>query len=119
STAGGFVDRLHQDGTADNAAPRRLLVQARQIYCYAKAAQMGWYPEGRAIALKALDYMLTKAKAPDGRPGFVFSLTPEGGVHDPLRDTYGHAFVLLALATVYGLDQDAQVRAEIDALLKG
>ncbi|WP_336348253.1 AGE family epimerase/isomerase, partial [Pseudomonas monsensis] len=92
-------------------------VQARQIYCYAKAAQMGWYPEGRAVALKGLDYLLAKAKAPDGRPGFVYSLTPDGGVLDPLRDTYGHAFVLLALATVYGLDQDAQIRAEIDALL--
>ncbi len=78
---------------------------------------MGWYPEGRAVALKGLDYLLAKAKAPDGRPGFVYSLTPEGGVLDPLRDTYGHAFVLLALATVHGLDQDAQVRAEIDALL--
>ena len=36
---------------------------------------------------------------------------------DPLRDTYDHAFVLLALATVYALDRDAQIRAEIDALL--
>ncbi|MBR0937891.1 AGE family epimerase/isomerase [Bradyrhizobium jicamae] len=117
SAAGGFVDRLHQDGSADRAAPRRVVVQARQIYCYAKAAQMGWYPEGRAIALKGLDYLLARAKAPDGRPGFAYSLTPEGGVLDPLRDTYGHAFVLLALATVHGLDHDAQVRAEIDALL--
>ncbi|MGX1106030.1 MULTISPECIES: AGE family epimerase/isomerase [Bradyrhizobium] len=117
STAGGFVDRLHQDGTADRAAPRRIMVQARQIYCYAKAAQLGWYPEGRAVALKGLDYLLAKAKAPDGRPGFVYSLTAEGGVHDPLRDTYGHAFVLLALATVYSLDQDSQICAEIDALL--
>src|SRR5262249_39388817 len=56
--AGGFVDRLHQDGTADRAAPRRIMVQARQIYCYAKAAQLGWYPDGRAIALKGLDYLL-------------------------------------------------------------
>ena len=45
------------------------------------------------------------------------SLAPDGAVLDPLRDTYDHAFVLLALATVYALDRDAQVRAEIDALL--
>ena len=44
-------------------------------------------------------------------------LAPDGAVLDPLRDTYDHAFVLLALATVYALDRDAQVRAEIDALL--
>lgn len=45
AAAGGFVDRLHPDGAADAAAPRRVFVQARQIWCYAKAAHMGWYPE--------------------------------------------------------------------------
>jgi mannose-6-phosphate isomerase len=115
--AGGFIDRLHRDGTADVAAPRRVFVQARQIYCYAKAAQMGWYPQGRAIALKGLEHLLAKAKAPDGKPGYVHRLTPEGTVLDARRDAYDHAFILFALATVYALDKDAQIRAEIDALL--
>jgi mannose/cellobiose epimerase-like protein (N-acyl-D-glucosamine 2-epimerase family) len=44
-TTGGFVDRLDQEGRADRLAPRRVFVQARQIYCFAKAAQMGWYSE--------------------------------------------------------------------------
>jgi len=116
-TSGGFVDRLHGDGRADRSAPQRVFVQARQIYCYATAAKMGWYPEGRAIALKGLEYLLAKAKAADGRPGYVHKLTPEGAVLDPGRDTFDHAFVLLALATVYGLDRDALVRAEINELL--
>lgn len=115
--AGGFIDRLHRDGAADRAAPRRVFVQARQIWCYAKAAQMGWYPEGRAIALKGLEHLLAKAKAPDGRPGYVHRLTPDGTVLDARRDAYDHAFILFALATVYALDKDAQIRAEIDALL--
>jgi mannose/cellobiose epimerase-like protein (N-acyl-D-glucosamine 2-epimerase family) len=114
---GGFIDRLTPDGRADRSAPRRVLVQARQIYCFAKAAQIGWYPQGREIALKGLDHLLTKAKSPDGRPGFVHTLAPDGSVLDSLRDTYDHAFVLLALANVYALDRDAQIRAEIDALL--
>ena len=73
------------DGRADASAPRRVFVQARQIYCYAKAAQMGWYPDGRAIALKGLEHLLAKAKAPDGKPGFVHTLTPDGAVpcHGP------------------------------------
>ncbi len=49
---GGFVDRLTLDGHADIDAPRRVFVQARQIYCFAKVAQIGWYPEGRRIAVK-------------------------------------------------------------------
>jgi mannose-6-phosphate isomerase len=114
---GGFIDRLTPDGRADVEAPRRVFVQARQIYCYAKAAQVGWYPEGRKIALEGLEHLLTRAKSPDGRPGFVHRLAHDGSIIDPLRDAYDHAFILLALSTVYALDRDAQVRAEIDHLL--
>ncbi|HEY0911984.1 MAG TPA: AGE family epimerase/isomerase [Bradyrhizobium sp.] len=113
---GGFIDRLHQDGRADRLAPRRVFVQARQIYCFAKAAEIGWYPQGREIALKALEHLLAKAKSPDGRPGFVHTLAHDGSVLDSRRDTYDHAFVLLALSSVYALGRDAQVRGEIDAL---
>jgi mannose-6-phosphate isomerase len=116
-TTGGFIDRLTPEGRADFHAPRRVFVQARQIYCFAKVAQIGWYPEGREIALKGLEHLLAKAKSPDGRPGYVHRLAPDGSILDPLRDTYDHAFVLLALATAYALDRDAQIRAEMDALL--
>jgi mannose-6-phosphate isomerase len=117
AASGGFVDRLGEDGRADRLAPRRTFVQARQIYCFAKAAQMGWYPEGKALALKGLDHLLSKARAPDGQGGFVHQIGAQGEILDPRRDSYDHAFVLLALATVYSLDRDAQVRSEIDAAL--
>ena len=117
-TTGGFVERLDAQGRADIKAPHRVRVQARQIYCFAKAAQIGWYPEGREIALKGLEYLLATAKSPDGQPGFVHLLAPDGSVLNALRDSYDHAFVLLALASVYALDRDAQVRAEIDSLLE-
>ena len=116
-TTGGFVERLDHEGRADRLAPRRVRVQARQIYCFAKAAQLGWYPDGGEIAAQGLEHLLARAKAPDGRPGFVHSLAPDGTVLDSQRDTYDHAFVLLALATVYSLDRDAQVWSEIDLLL--
>ena len=115
---GGFVDRLGAGGEPDLEAPRRLRVQARQIYCFAKAAQLGWFPEGRILALNGLDYMLTKARSPDGNPGYVSLLTADGAMMSRARDTYDHAFVLLALAAVYQFDRDAQVRAEIDSLLE-
>ena len=115
--AGGFVERLDIEGRADRAEPRRVRVQARQIYSFAKAAQIGWYPEGREIAMRGLDYLLAKAKSPDGRPGFVHLLGPDGSTINAMRDTYDHAFVLLALSTVYQLSNDAQVRGEIESLL--
>lgn len=118
SAAGGFVERLDVDGNADRAAPRRIRVQARQIYCFAKSAQLGWYPQGREIAIKGLDYLLRKCKSPDGRPGFVHLLDSDGSAMNLSRDTYDHAFVLLALATVFQLCGDAQVGEEIKSLVE-
>src|SRR5437762_2644141 len=112
STRGGFVERLEVGGNADYLAPRRVRVQARQVYCYAKAAEVGWYPKGSDLAMKGLEYLLAKAKSPDGRPGYVHLLDPDGCAINLTRDTYDHAFVLLALATVYQLSQDAQVGDE-------
>jgi mannose/cellobiose epimerase-like protein (N-acyl-D-glucosamine 2-epimerase family) len=114
---GGFVERLDIEGRADRSAPRRVRVQARQIYCFAKAAQLGWYPQGREIAIKGLEYLLAKAKSPDGRIGFVHLLDPDGSAINPARDTYDHAFVLLALATVFQLSRDAQVGDEIKSVV--
>lgn len=117
SVSGGFIERLDRNGGADVAAPRRVRVQARQIYCFAKAAELGWYPPGRELALKGLDYLLTKARGVDGFPGFGHILARDGSLSNGLRDAYDHAFVLLALAAVYQLTNDSQVRAEIDATL--
>ncbi|WP_423961192.1 AGE family epimerase/isomerase [Bradyrhizobium sp.] len=113
---GGFVERLDREGGADHLAPRRVRVQARQIYCFAKAADIGWYPQGRELAMKGIDYLLAKARSPDGKPGFVHLLDPDGAVLNPLRDAYDHAFVLLALSAACQLSGDAQLRDEIAAL---
>jgi mannose/cellobiose epimerase-like protein (N-acyl-D-glucosamine 2-epimerase family) len=113
---GGFVERLDTDGSPQLDTPRRVLVQARQIYCYAKAAQFNWYPGAKELALKGLDYMLDKARSPDG--GFVHLLNADGSVADAKRDSYDHAFVLLALANVLQISQDAQLRTEIDTTLR-
>lgn len=114
---GGFIDRLGKDGEPDLEAPKRLRVQARQIFSFSRAAHLGWYPQGRTIALKGLDYMLAKARSPDGKPGYVNLLAPDGAAISDDRDTYDHAFVLLALAAVYQFDCDVQVRSEIDSVL--
>jgi mannose-6-phosphate isomerase len=116
-TAGGFIERLDKHGKADRTAPRRIRVQARQIYCFAKAAQTGWYPEGGEIALRGLDYLLARAKGPDGRAGFVHLIDHNGAVLNPLRDAYDHAFVLLALSAAYQWRNDAQIRNEIESLI--
>ena len=92
---GGFIERLNLDGSPDAAAHKRVRVQARQIYCYAKAAQFGWYPGAKELALKALDLLITRASSPDGQPGYVHLLDAGGSVIDAKRDAYDHCIVLL------------------------
>lgn len=68
--------------------------------------------------MKGIEYLLAKAKSPDGRPGFVHLLDSDGAVLKSLRDTYDHAFVLLALSTAYRLSGDAQIGGEIKSLVR-
>jgi mannose-6-phosphate isomerase len=114
---GCFHERLFHDGTPDATAPRRTMVQARQIYVYAHAAALGWYPQGLPLAQQALAFLLKRSRSPDGQPGFVHSVMPDGGVADPTRDTYDHAFVLLALAWLTRASGDARLRGLIDETL--
>ena len=114
--AGGFIDRL------DRGRPRRSLGAAAGFRAGAPDLLLRQGGANGLVSRRPRDRAegagapSGKAKAPDGKPGFVHTLKPDGTVLDPLRDSYDHAFVLLALATVYGLDRDAQIRAEIDAL---
>lgn len=114
---GGFHERLAPDGTPDAGAPRRVLVQARQIYVLSHAAALGWFPEGARLALDAFGALVDRYHAPDGGPGFVHSCRPESGVENPRRDTYDHAFILLATAWLAHATRDAQVRNFIDSTL--
>ena len=115
---GGFIERLRPDGSPETEMPRRVRVQARQIYCFAKAAQSGWFADAKAVALRATEYLLAKASGADGAPGYVHLLSPDGTVLKAARDAYDHAFVLLALASVFAITQDAQIRAEIDRVVQ-
>lgn len=95
---GGFHEQLASDG-APVSVPRRLRVQARQVYSYATAAQMGWLGPAGSATQHGLDYMLGRYRRSDGL--YRTLVTPEG---QPLEDTamvYDQAFVLLALASAY------------------
>jgi mannose-6-phosphate isomerase len=112
---GGFQERLNRDGSPDLAAPRRLLVQARQTYVYAHASTLGWHPDSKALAVKGAEFLIERYRHPDG--GYVFSLAPDNTVADPLRDTYGHMFVVLGLAWAAKVSGDAQIRRKLLELI--
>lgn len=94
---GGFYEDLTHSGKPLTKLVRRLRVQARQIYVYAHASDLGWY-DGRDVADNALNFMLEKGYQIDGKPGFIHRLNPDYSVRDDSRDLYDMAFYLLGLA---------------------
>lgn len=102
--AGGFFERLHFDGSPDQEAIRRVRVQCRIIYVFSHAHSLGWSKDAKKITDHVSDYLFKAAlpqknsKVALGETGCVYSLWPNGTVHDDQRDTYTHAFLLLAMA---------------------
>lgn len=104
---GGVHERLHWDGSPDLTSPKRVRVQARQVYCYAHATDLGWF-DGIGFAGETLDWLLDKAGRAGRHPGFAHLLHANGSIADPLHDTYDHAFILLALAWYTKVSGDSQ-----------
>ena len=100
---GSFVERLTFEGSPVLSAPRRAMVQARQIYVFSHAALLGWRPEGEATALEAAHRLIDRYQGVDGGHGWIFSVHPDGAVHDAKRDFYAHSFALFGLAWAYKL----------------
>jgi len=114
---GGFHERLDLTGAPVLDVPKRLMVQGRQLFVYSSAALLGWYPGGKELADRCADYMVGKFYRADGGPGWVHSLAPDGGIANPIRDGYAHAFALLGLSWYYRLTGDRQVIPVIDATI--
>jgi mannose/cellobiose epimerase-like protein (N-acyl-D-glucosamine 2-epimerase family) len=115
--AGGFVEEWHSDGSPNPQAIRRLRVQTRQIYSFAHAAHLGWYPQGLTLAMQGFDWLMAMGWAPDGKPGFVHKLSPDGSATDLRRDSYDHMFVLLALSWLWKATGSSDVRRAFDQTL--
>lgn len=113
---GLFVERLALDGSDDAGAVHRSRVQARQIYVYAHAAVSGIYPAGREIALAGFDAYTAFARR-DGKPGYLHTFMRDGRVVDGRRDTYDHAFMVLAFAWCWRATGEARVLAALHEVL--
>jgi mannose-6-phosphate isomerase len=116
AAGGGFHELLDFECNPILTAPRRLTVQARQIFVYARALLIGWGGD-RAKIERAFDAMIARYKSPDGEPGFVFTVDGDGGIVNGGRQLYAHAFVLLACSAYFRLTGDDRVIALADETL--
>lgn len=95
---GGFYEALDFSGAPLTDRPRRVRVQARQIYTFTQSALQGWRRDGEALAAKAFDFYIDKACPDNGARGCVHQLADNGDIIDDRRDLYDQAFLLLACA---------------------
>ena len=105
---GGWYEDLALDGTPNADKIRRMRVQARQIYVYALADKMGWYP-GKEIIRATFDFMTEYGLEVGDKPGFLHLLTADCGPEDESRDFYDHAFYLLGCGWAYHVTGDPKM----------
>lgn len=103
---GGFVECLDMAGIPDTEAVRRVRVQARQVFSFARAISMGWsHPDiARKLMLQGLAYLNGPCRHPDG--GWVHKVSKKGDILDDTRDLYDHAFILMAGAAIHDATGD-------------
>jgi mannose/cellobiose epimerase-like protein (N-acyl-D-glucosamine 2-epimerase family) len=92
---GGFHETLDSDGQPAYE-PRRIRVQLRQVYCFARAGSLGWTGEAKGLVTAGLSYVRAHYRRPDGL--FRTLVAPDGTALDDRAFLYDQAFVLLALA---------------------
>ena len=107
--AGGFFEVLDAQGDPVDL-PRRLHVQARQVYVYAQAPRFGWTGPWREAVRHGADYLFSAYLRDDGLARA--SVDARGHPIDDRPILYGQAFMLLALASAYEVfPQDARLRS--------
>ena len=112
---GGWFDKLGQDGSA-LPGPKRVRVQARQVFVFAEAGRLGWTGDWESGVRLGLDFMLAHYRRDDGF--FRASVDARGVVMSDTVDIYDQAFVIFALAAAYGmLDRPDALRIEAHTLL--
>ncbi|WP_253944247.1 AGE family epimerase/isomerase [Pseudogemmobacter hezensis] len=79
-------------------APRILHDICRMIHCYAIATRIDW-PGAAEMVDHGMNWLLTRQY--DAVNGGFFWAVDDNGPIDPLKQAYGHAFVLLAAASAH------------------
>ena len=115
---GRFRERLDQ-AARPLPVPHRAMVQARQIFVFAHAAEEGWYKEGARLAETAMASLQRDfAQSAGDEASFAFSVDPvSGAVLSPVRDAYAHAFLLFSIAALYRLNGDPALLSLADRII--
>lgn len=106
-THGGCWNRLGPELAPMPDGHKRLLVHARQIWAFTRAAELGAGSAASAAAAHGLEFMVRHFWDP--RHGGWFTSTDDAGAPlDRRKDLYCHAFAIFALAAHHCASGDAE-----------
>ncbi len=113
---GGFVENLSIEGEPMDGF-KRSMVQARQIYTYRTAVDLGVIEPkaGAELVTRAAEFGLKHYALPSG--AFAHSVTQRGALLVQEPDLYAQAFALFGLANAYAVERRAEYREAAQNLL--
>lgn len=109
-TNGGFIGRVDNEGMADEAANKGLILNSRILWAFSAAWRTWQQPEWLPLADRAFDQLAMHFKDP-ANGGYYWMVTSKGRPADNTKYLYGQAFVL------YALSEYARVRPESKAVV--
>lgn len=100
SPDGGFYERLDSEGCGISGEPSRVRLQARMVFTFALAAELGW-DRARALELveRGIATLTRDCRRADGLYGTL--VRPGNGLIDDTAQAYDTAFALLAFSYAY------------------
>jgi N-acylglucosamine 2-epimerase/mannose-6-phosphate isomerase len=111
----GFFEQIALDGTALDPGFKRMRVQARQVYVFCHAAELGWNGPAVEAARNGIEFILKYGWLPEG--GWAFKLGSDGEQIDDSMHAYEQAFVMYALGWYYKLTRDSAILDQIHRTL--
>lgn len=114
---GGFYECIQLDGKPLIEAPRRVMVQARQIYSLRVALSLNCCDREKAVhAIEAgIQRLISKYSLASG--AFAHSVNQYGSHHDTTPYLYSQAFALFGMAHAYAVCPSPEIKSRAYALL--
>ncbi|HET7091889.1 MAG TPA: AGE family epimerase/isomerase, partial [Thermomicrobiales bacterium] len=107
--SGLFDPYLDRQWRRRGGGPRTLVSQSRLIYVFCRAYERSGDEAYADLARRGIAALIRSFKDPQG-DGWVWACRGDGAVADDTWDAYGHAFVILALATAATVFDDDRHR---------
>lgn len=115
AATGASYERLLSNGQPDLECNVRVRVQARQIFVFCLAQELGWIKSGKQIVDKMTAFVHLHGRHASGH-GYVHLLNAANEVVDDKQDLYDHAFHILANIWNYRVFKNESALLEAEAI---